>query len=55
VRGLELTGAGENRPRRADHETLILMNFYPLENAGFAGRMQSDNPQIVAAVTQLNA
>ncbi|WP_329049118.1 hypothetical protein OG738_40850 [Amycolatopsis sp. NBC_01488] len=36
-------------------ETLILMNFYPLENAGFAGRMQSDNPQIVAAVTQLNA
>lgn len=35
--------------------TLILMNFYPLESAGFAGRMQSDNPQIVAAVTQLNA
>jgi phenylpyruvate tautomerase PptA (4-oxalocrotonate tautomerase family) len=36
-------------------ETLILMNFYPLESAGFAGRMQSENPQIVAAVTQLNA
>jgi hypothetical protein len=36
-------------------ETLILMNFYPLESAGFAGRMQSDNPQFVAAVTQLNA
>ncbi|MFI5610260.1 4-oxalocrotonate tautomerase family protein [Amycolatopsis sp. NPDC051903] len=36
-------------------ETLILMNFYPLENAGFAGRMQSDNPQIVTAVNRLNA
>ena len=35
-------------------ETLILMNLYPLENAGFAGRMQSDNPDIVAAVAQLN-
>jgi hypothetical protein len=34
--------------------TLILMNLYPLENAGFAGRLQSDNPQIVAAVGQLN-
>jgi hypothetical protein len=24
-------------------ETLILMNRYPLENAGFAGRLKSDN------------
>jgi hypothetical protein len=36
-------------------ETLILINLYPLENAGFAGRMQSDNPQFVAALSQLNA
>ncbi|GAB2982513.1 hypothetical protein LWP59_16845 [Amycolatopsis acidiphila] len=36
-------------------ETLILMNLYPLENAGFAGRMQSDNPEIVEAVGRLNA
>ena len=36
-------------------ETLILMNLYPLENAGFAGRLQSDNPDIVSAVAQLNA
>ncbi|WP_028935268.1 hypothetical protein [Pseudonocardia spinosispora] len=36
-------------------ETLILMNFYPLESAGFAGRMQSDNPDFVAALSQLNA
>ena len=36
-------------------ETLILMNHYPLENAGWAGRLQSDNPQIVAAISELNA
>jgi phenylpyruvate tautomerase PptA (4-oxalocrotonate tautomerase family) len=36
-------------------ETLILMNHYPLENAGWAGRLQADNPEIVAAVSQLNA
>jgi hypothetical protein len=36
-------------------ETLVLMNLYPLENAGFAGRLQSDNPQIVEAVGSLNS
>jgi hypothetical protein len=35
-------------------ETLILMNQYPLESAGFAGRLQSDNPEIVEAIRQLN-
>ena len=35
-------------------ETLILMNHYPLENAGFAGRLQSDDPQLVKAMKQLN-
>jgi phenylpyruvate tautomerase PptA (4-oxalocrotonate tautomerase family) len=35
-------------------ETLILMNHYPLEYAGFAGRLQSDNPEIVEAMRQLN-
>ena len=35
-------------------ETLILHNQYPLENAGRAGRLQSDNPQIVEAVNRLN-
>jgi phenylpyruvate tautomerase PptA (4-oxalocrotonate tautomerase family) len=34
--------------------TLILMNHYPLEHAGFAGRLQSDNPELVAAMNQLN-
>jgi hypothetical protein len=36
-------------------ETLILMNHYPLENAGFAGRLQSDSPQMVEAVRRLNS
>ena len=35
-------------------ETLILMNHYPLENAGFAGRLQSDDPQLVEAMKQLD-
>ena len=35
-------------------ETLILMNHYPLENAGFAGRLQSDDPALVQAMAQLN-
>ncbi|MDR8408021.1 hypothetical protein MTP10_04660 [Nonomuraea sp. 3-1Str] len=35
-------------------ETLLLMNHYPLENAGWAGRLQSDNPEIVEVVAALN-
>lgn len=35
-------------------ETLILMNHYPLENAGFAGRLQSDDRQLVEAMKRLN-
>lgn len=35
-------------------ELLILMNHYPLENAGWAGRLQADNPEIVDALKQLN-
>lgn len=35
-------------------ETLILMNHYPLEYAGFAGRLQSDDPEMVAAMALLN-
>jgi hypothetical protein len=34
--------------------TLILMNHYPLEYAGFAGRLQSDNPELVEAIKKLN-
>ena len=35
-------------------DTLILMNHYPLENAGWAGRLQSDNADAVAAIKALN-
>ena len=36
-------------------ETLILMNHYPLENAGWAGRLQSDDPEAVDHIRQLNS
>ena len=35
-------------------EILILHNEYPLENAAWAGRLQSDNPDVVEAMKQLN-
>lgn len=35
-------------------ETLVMMNHYPLEMAGFAGRLQSDDPEIVEALNHLN-
>ncbi|WP_028921021.1 tautomerase family protein [Pseudonocardia acaciae] len=36
-------------------ETLILMNHYPLHDAGWIGRLQSDRPEVVAAIQQLNS
>jgi phenylpyruvate tautomerase PptA (4-oxalocrotonate tautomerase family) len=33
-------------------EILILINEYPLENAAAGGRLQSENPQLVAALKQ---
>jgi phenylpyruvate tautomerase PptA (4-oxalocrotonate tautomerase family) len=35
-------------------EILILHNEYPLENAAWAGRLQSDNPQVVEVIKKLN-
>jgi phenylpyruvate tautomerase PptA (4-oxalocrotonate tautomerase family) len=35
-------------------EVLVLINHYPLENVGWRGSLQSDKPEIVAAITQLN-
>ena len=35
-------------------ETLILMNRYPLQDAGFQGRLQSDDPAVVEAIKRLN-
>jgi phenylpyruvate tautomerase PptA (4-oxalocrotonate tautomerase family) len=35
-------------------ETLIFLKELPLENAGWAGRLQSDNPEFVEAIKKLN-
>jgi phenylpyruvate tautomerase PptA (4-oxalocrotonate tautomerase family) len=35
-------------------ETLTLLNEFPLENAGWARRLQSDNPEFVEAIQKLN-
>ena len=35
-------------------EVLLLVNHYPLENVGWQGSLQSDKPEIVAAIAQLN-
>jgi phenylpyruvate tautomerase PptA (4-oxalocrotonate tautomerase family) len=35
-------------------EVLILVNHYPLENVGWRQALQSDKPEIVAAIAQLN-
>lgn len=36
-------------------EVLVLINHYPLRNVGWRQSLQSDKPEIVAAVEQLNA
>jgi hypothetical protein len=35
-------------------EVLVFINHYPLENVGWRRSLQSDKPEIVAAVEQLN-
>ena len=35
-------------------EVLVLVNHYPLENVGWRQSLQSDHPEIVAAIAQLN-
>jgi phenylpyruvate tautomerase PptA (4-oxalocrotonate tautomerase family) len=35
-------------------EVLVLVNHYPLQNVGWKGSLQSDKPEIVAAIAQLN-
>src|ERR1700754_98924 len=36
-------------------EVLVLINHYPLRNVGWRQSLQSDKPEIVAAIDQLNA
>jgi phenylpyruvate tautomerase PptA (4-oxalocrotonate tautomerase family) len=35
-------------------DVLVLVNHYPLENVGWRQSLQSDNPEIVAAIAALN-
>jgi phenylpyruvate tautomerase PptA (4-oxalocrotonate tautomerase family) len=35
-------------------EVLVLINHYPLENVGWRGSLQSDRPEFVAAIAELN-
>ena len=35
-------------------EVLVLVNHYPLENVGWRQSLQSDHPEIVAAIAALN-
>ena len=35
-------------------EVLVLLNHYPLENVGWQQSLQSDKPEIVEAIAQLN-
>jgi phenylpyruvate tautomerase PptA (4-oxalocrotonate tautomerase family) len=35
-------------------EVLVLVNHYPLRDVGWRGSLQSDKPEIVAAVDELN-
>jgi phenylpyruvate tautomerase PptA (4-oxalocrotonate tautomerase family) len=35
-------------------EVLVLINHYPLENVGWRGSLQSDKPEFVAAIAELN-
>jgi phenylpyruvate tautomerase PptA (4-oxalocrotonate tautomerase family) len=34
-------------------EIMVFLNEYPLENVGWAGRLQSDRPEVVAALAPL--
>ncbi|OBI49950.1 N-acetylmuramic acid 6-phosphate etherase [Mycobacterium kyorinense] len=35
-------------------EVLVLINHYPLQDVGWRGSLQSDKPEIVAALAELN-
>lgn len=49
------SGVGAAHRRLANvEEVLVLINNYPLKNAGWRGSLQSDKPEIVAAVAELD-
>ncbi|MEV4566089.1 hypothetical protein AB0K12_20195 [Nonomuraea sp. NPDC049419] len=54
VRKIEAAIAGAYEGIADTAEVLVLINEYPLHNVGWRGSLQSDKPEIVAAVTQAN-
>lgn len=55
VQNLESAIAGAYQGIANTDEVLVLINEYPLHNVGWRAGLQSDKPEIVAAVAQLNA
>jgi phenylpyruvate tautomerase PptA (4-oxalocrotonate tautomerase family) len=54
VRKIESAIAGAYQDIANTDEVLLLINEYPLHNVGWRAGLQSDQPEIVAAVTQAN-
>jgi phenylpyruvate tautomerase PptA (4-oxalocrotonate tautomerase family) len=54
VQKLESAIAGAYQGIANTGEVLVLINEYPLHNVGWRASLQSDKPEIVAAVTQAN-
>jgi phenylpyruvate tautomerase PptA (4-oxalocrotonate tautomerase family) len=50
VEGINAAIAGAYHGLANTNEVMIFLNEYPLENAGWAGRLQSDNPEAVQAL-----
>jgi phenylpyruvate tautomerase PptA (4-oxalocrotonate tautomerase family) len=54
VQKIEAAIAGAYRGIANTDEVLVLINEYPLHDVGWRASLQSDKPEIVAAVTQAN-
>jgi phenylpyruvate tautomerase PptA (4-oxalocrotonate tautomerase family) len=54
VQKIESAITGAYRGIANTDEVLVLINEYPLHNVGWRASLQSDKPEIVAAVTQAN-
>jgi phenylpyruvate tautomerase PptA (4-oxalocrotonate tautomerase family) len=54
VQKIESAIAGAYQGIANTDEVLVLINEYPLHNVGWRTSLQSDKPEIVAAVTQAN-
>jgi phenylpyruvate tautomerase PptA (4-oxalocrotonate tautomerase family) len=54
VRKIEAAIAAAYQGIANTEEVLVLLNHYPLENVGWQQSLQSDKPEIVAAIAQIN-